>query len=98
MDADFPRRAAAYCLEEGGIDINSIEFVGFYDKPLLKFERMLETYLGIAPRGFRSFLMAVWSPTIRLSIANEERVLDGASEGHSSKIERIFGVLSESHQ
>jgi carbamoyltransferase len=57
-DAAFPSQAVAYCLDSAGIDIHSVEFVGFYDKPLLKFERILETYLGIAPRGFRSFLLA----------------------------------------
>ena len=57
-DASFPRHAIDYCFEHAGIDIGSVEFVGFYDKPLLKFERILETYLGIAPRGFRSFLLA----------------------------------------
>src|SRR5688572_24708111 len=53
-DPGFPTHAVAYCLELAGIDVNDIEHVGFYDKPLLKFERILETYLGIAPRGFRS--------------------------------------------
>ena len=57
-DAAFPRHAVQYCLDAAGIDIHSVEFVGFYDKPLLKFERILETYLGIAPRGFRSFALA----------------------------------------
>jgi carbamoyltransferase len=57
-DASFPRRAVEYCLESAGIHIGDVEYVGFYDKPLLKFERILETYLGIAPSGFRSFLMA----------------------------------------
>ncbi|MFZ5622918.1 MAG: carbamoyltransferase [Gemmatimonadota bacterium] len=57
-DASFPIRAARYCLAEGGITISDVAAVGFYDKPLLKFERILETYLGIAPRGFRSFLRA----------------------------------------
>ncbi len=57
-DADFPRHAVAYCLREGGIGVGDLGFVGFYDKPLLKFERILETYLGIAPRGFRSFRLA----------------------------------------
>ncbi len=57
-DAGFPRRAVEYCLRAGGIAIEEVGHVGFYDKPLLKFERILETYLGIAPRGFRSFLMA----------------------------------------
>jgi carbamoyltransferase len=57
-DARFPRGAVEYCLQTAGIGVADLEAVGFYDKPLLKFERILETYLGIAPRGFRSFLMA----------------------------------------
>ena len=57
-DADFPARAVEYCLSEGGIEVADLDFVGFYDKPLLKFERILETYFGVVPRGFRSFLMA----------------------------------------
>ena len=57
-DPAFPRRAVEYCLRAGGIGASDLAFVGFYDKPLLKFERILETYLGIAPRGLRSFLMA----------------------------------------
>src|SRR3990172_776178 len=57
-DARFPKRAVAFCLDVPGLQIQDVEYVGFYDKPLLKFERILETYLGIAPRGFRSFLMA----------------------------------------
>ena len=57
-DAHFPRQAVDYCLQSAGISVADLEAVGFYDKPLLKFERILETYLGIAPRGFRSFLMA----------------------------------------
>src|SRR5258707_1105042 len=57
-DERFPANAVEYCLREGGISIADVTHVGFYDKPLLKFERILETYLGVAPRGFRSFLMA----------------------------------------
>ncbi len=57
-DAAFPQQAVAYCLRTAGIGVDDLTHVGFYDKPLLKFERILETYLGIAPRGFRSFLMA----------------------------------------
>ena len=57
-DAAFPANAAAYCLREAGIGIEDLAAVGFYDKPLLKFERILETYLAVAPRGFRSFLKA----------------------------------------
>ncbi len=57
-DASFPERAVDYCLRHGGISAQDLAFVGFYDKPLLKFERILETYLGVAPRGLRSFLQA----------------------------------------
>jgi carbamoyltransferase len=61
-DSDFPANAVAYCLEAGGCAIDAVDLVAFYDKPLLKFERLLETYLAFAPRGFRSFRMAmpVW--------------------------------------
>jgi carbamoyltransferase len=57
-DSAFPHRAVNYCLGLAGIEPSDLTHVGFYDKPLLKFERILETYLGIAPSGFRSFLMA----------------------------------------
>lgn len=57
-DANFPSRAVEFCLREAGIGVEGLDAVGFYDKPLLKFERILETYLGVAPRGYRSFLMA----------------------------------------
>jgi carbamoyltransferase len=58
-DFAFPSQAIAYCLNEGGISADDLEAVVFYDKPLLKFERILETYLAYAPRGLRSFLMAM---------------------------------------
>jgi len=57
-DASFPSNAVEYCLTTAGIKANDLAFVGFYDKPLLKFERIFETYLGVAPEGFRSFLKA----------------------------------------
>jgi carbamoyltransferase len=58
-DAGFPNRAVAYCLEEAGIDPEQLDAVAFYDKPLLKFDRLMETYMAFAPRGFRSFLTAM---------------------------------------
>ncbi|MBI2240887.1 MAG: carbamoyltransferase [Magnetospirillum gryphiswaldense] len=58
-DAAFPRRAIEYCLAEAGCGLNDIDFVVFYDKPFLKFERLLETYLSFAPRGFASFQKAI---------------------------------------
>jgi len=61
-DARFPRNAIGYCLEHEGCGLNDIDYIAFYDKPFLKFERLLETYLAFAPRGFRSFqkAMPVW--------------------------------------
>jgi carbamoyltransferase len=58
-DASFPRNAIAYCLEATGAKLSAIDHVAFYDKPFLKFERLLETYIALAPRGFRSFQMAI---------------------------------------
>ena len=61
-DAGFPAKAIAYCLEAGGISITDVDYVIFYDKPLVKFERLLETYLAFVPSGFKSFLasMPIW--------------------------------------
>jgi carbamoyltransferase len=58
-DSAFPENAVNYCLDEAGIKLADIDYVAFYDKPFLKFERLLETYLAFAPRGFNSFRMAM---------------------------------------
>ncbi len=58
-DAGFPIRAIQYCLEEAGVSLSEVDHVIFYDKPFLKFERLLETYAAFAPRGFQSFKMAL---------------------------------------
>jgi carbamoyltransferase len=58
-DASFPHHAITYCLEAAGAKLSDIDHVVFYDKPFLKFERLLETYIALAPRGFRSFQMAL---------------------------------------
>ena len=58
-DSGFPANAVDYCLREAGIRLAEVDYVVFYDKPFLKFERLLETYLAFAPRGFASFRMAV---------------------------------------
>jgi carbamoyltransferase len=58
-DPGFPTNAIQYCLEEGGISLRDVDLVAFYDKPFLKFERLLETYLTFAPRGFTSFRKAL---------------------------------------
>jgi carbamoyltransferase len=61
-DARFPQHALRYCLQEGGIALSDLHSIVFYDKPLVKFERLLETYLAYAPHGLRSFVaaMPVW--------------------------------------
>ena len=58
-DPGFPEHAIAYCLEEGRIGLDDVDHVVFYEKPFLKFERLLETYVAFAPRGYRSFAMAI---------------------------------------
>ena len=61
-DPRFPREAVRYCLRAGGVALSDVRYVAFYDKPLVKFERLLETYLAFRPRGLPSFLhaMPVW--------------------------------------
>lgn len=58
-DFSFPANAIAYCLDEGKLSSKSLDYVAFYDKPFIKFERILETYLAFAPWGIRSFTMAI---------------------------------------
>src|SRR5438876_3738160 len=58
-DPGFPAQAVAFCLRHAGLKPDDLDYVVFYDKPLTKFERLMETYLSYAPRGFRSFSLAV---------------------------------------
>ncbi len=96
-DARFPQHAVAYCLKEGGISIGDVDIVAFYDKPLLKFERILETYLAYAPLGISSFLMSMplwlkeklWIP----SLIQKELGFDGKilfTEHHESHAASAF--------
>src|SRR3954454_16449254 len=64
-DASFPKHALQYCLREARIQLNELDYVVFYEKPLLKFERLLETYLAFAPSGLSSFMsaMPLWLKT-----------------------------------
>jgi carbamoyltransferase len=96
-DASFPARAVRYCLNAARIGPQDLAYVGFYDKPLLKFERILETYLGIAPKGFRSFLMAgpLWikdklytDRNLRKALGYEGKIL--YSEHHESHAASAF--------
>lgn len=58
-DAGFPLNAVRYCLREGGLTVEALDYIGFYDKPLLKFDRLLRTFLDYAPQGFPSFARAM---------------------------------------
>src|SRR6267142_6602017 len=58
-DSEFPTNAITACLKSAGIAMEELDAVAFYDKPFLKFERLVETYLAFAPRGFTSFRMAI---------------------------------------
>jgi len=92
-DDSFPRHAVDYCLREGRVTIDDVEAVAFYDKPLLKFERILETYLGVAPRGFSSFLKAgpLW---IKEKLYTDRAIRDSLG-GYTGKV--LYAEHHESH-
>ncbi len=108
-DHNFPVNAAAYCLSEAKLNPAQIDYVGFYDKPLLKFDRLLETYLDYAPAGFRSFLKALplwmkeklWMPDLirtelgKASGENDERAAKKLGKKFEWKL--LFGDHHESH-
>jgi len=97
-DAGFPRDAVAWCLAAGGIRLAEVDFVVFYDKPLLKFERMLETYLGFAPHGLSSFLKAM--PLWLKEKLNLKSVLkrELAAAGACTRSELPVVLFTEHHQ
>ena len=96
-DPRFPHQAVAYCLAEAGASISDVEHVVFYDKPFLKFERLLETYLGFAPRGLRSFRMAmpVWTREKLFQKSLLEKEL--AKHGHFASSKLLFTEHHQSH-
>jgi carbamoyltransferase len=93
-DDRFPARAVEYCLKEAGIDASELSHVAFYEKPLLKFERLLETYLAFAPRGFDSFRRAI--PLWLSDKLHLPRALDAGLHGRY-KGRYIFTEHHESH-
>ncbi len=108
-DHRFPVNAADYCLSEAGIKAAQLNYVGFYDKPLLKFDRLLETYLDYAPSGFSSFLKALplwmkeklWMPDLirtELGKTNGETDERAAKKlGKKFEWKLLFGDHHESH-
>ncbi len=93
-DYRFPTNAIEFCLERAGIQAEDLDYVTFYDKPFLKFERLLETYLAYAPVGFKSFLMAMplWLKS-KLHLPREMR----KSLGGKYKKRFVFTEHHESH-
>jgi carbamoyltransferase len=91
-DHRFPRHAIDYCLMEAGLKPGDIDHVAFYEKPFLKFERLLETYLAVAPAGFRSFLMAM-----PLWVHEKLRLPGQMSRGLDHKYKRRY-VFLEHHE
>ena len=92
-DASYPTNAIAYCLREAGITAAQLDLVGFYEKPLVKFSRLLETYVASAPLGLRSYLMAMplWL-TEKLWLSDD---IADRLEGYAGPI--LFGEHHESH-
>jgi len=101
FDASFPTHAIQYCLEAGNIGLKDLKYVAFYDKPLIKFERLLETYVDFSPKGIQSFLaaMPVWLKEklfLKSLLQNELLSLNGiASKTALPQI--LFGEHHESH-
>ena len=78
-DHHFPANAIGYCLREGGITAADLDYVGFYDKPLAKFDRLIETYAAFAPHSFKSYLKAL--PLWLKSKLHLQREMDRAFGG-----------------
>jgi carbamoyltransferase len=95
-DAGYPRQAVDYVLSEAGTSINEVDFVAFYDKPFLKFERLLETYVAFAPRGFQSFRMAmpVW---LREKLFQKDLLFKELKKHDKSFRDRSKLLFSEHH-
>ena len=98
-DASFPEQAIAYCLSESGYQLKDLDYIAFYDKPFLKFERLLETYYAYAPKGFRSFSMAmpIWLKEklfTKQVIKKKLKKIDGP---HAKKIPMVFPEHHLSH-
>jgi carbamoyltransferase len=99
-DARFPENAIRYCLESTGTDLDGIEHVAFFEKPLLKFERLLETYLANAPRGYRSFRVAipVWIKDKLFQKINLAKALKPFSRsGGNVETKLLFAEHHQSH-
>ena len=99
-DARFPCKAIQYCLSEAGLDVEHLDVVAFYDKPFVKFERLLETYIANTPRGFRSFLsaMPIWIKEklyLKALLRRELKQVDGCEKNRIPQL--LFAEHHQSH-
>src|SRR5256885_3251834 len=94
-DPGFPHHAIGYCLAEAGIAADELDHVVFYDKPFLKFERLLETYIALAPRGFRSFKMSI--PLWLKEKLFQKSLLTGEIEKFSADFDKGRLLFCEHH-
>jgi len=97
--SEFPANAVAYCLDRAGVTLDDVDYVGFYDKPMLTFDRLLETYVGFAPSGLSSFVSAipVW---VRQKIFQKTvllKGLEGLGRGMIDSDRLLFGFHHHSH-
>jgi carbamoyltransferase len=95
-DAGYPRHAVEYVLDEAGLSLDALDYIAFYDKPFLKFERLLETYVAFAPRGFQSFRMAmpVW---LREKLFQKDLLFKELKQHDKSFCDRSKLLFSEHH-
>jgi carbamoyltransferase len=98
-DAGFPADAIRYCLEAGEVDLDDMDYIVFFEKPFIKFERLLETYLANAPRGFQSFRMAMplWIQEKLFQKANLEKALKPFSQTSKVDGKLLFAEHHQSH-
>ena len=99
-DSGFPFNALKYCLEEAGISIDKVDFFGFFDKPFLKFERLIETYLAQAPFGYKSFAMAI--PTwlkeklfLKDTLINEICKIQLGNDANKNEVKALKKILAQ---
>ena len=95
-DPSFPSNSIDFVLKQAGLQISNIDYIAFYEKPFLKFERLLETYMAFSPRGFRSFskAMPIW---IRDKLFQKKLILKEISERYGVKFDQTKLLFAEHH-
>ena len=94
-DPNYPKNAVNYVLKEGNLSLSDIDYIAFYEKPFLKFERLLETYLAFAPRGFKSFCMAM--PVWLRDKLFQKKMLFNELKKHDKKYKDISKIYFSEH-